>query len=126
LDYEAYRNGITIEFQHVSFDYPDQIIGSGLKDVSFVIPAGSTTALVGETGSGKTTISRLLFRFYDVRQGHVLVADQNVKYVTQLSLRNAIGIVPQDTVLFHNTILYNIQYGKMGSTFAQVRGASGD
>ncbi len=110
----------------MSFDYPDQIIGSGLKDVSFVIPAGSTTALVGETGSGKTTISRLLFRFYDVRQGHVLVADQNVKYVTQLSLRNAIGIVPQDTVLFHNTILYNIQYGKMGSTFAQVRGASGD
>ena len=75
---------------------------------------------MGETGSGKTTISRLLFRFYDTTSGRVLVHNQDVSAVTQLSLRKAIGIVPQDTVLFNETILYNIQYGNLESTFAQV------
>ncbi|KAF0700125.1 Aste57867_9356 [Aphanomyces stellatus] len=120
LDYDAYRNGISVEFQDVSFDYPDNREGSGLKNVSFVIPAGTTTALVGETGSGKTTISRLLFRFYDVKSGHILINNQDVSAVTQLSLRKAIGIVPQDTVLFNQTVLYNIQYGNMESSFEQV------
>jgi len=72
LEYEAHRNGIPIEFKNVSFTYPDQGAGNGLKNVSFIIPAGTTTALVGETGAGKTTISRLLFRFYDVDNGQVL------------------------------------------------------
>ncbi|RQM29609.1 hypothetical protein B5M09_008745 [Aphanomyces astaci] len=120
LDYEAHRNGITVEFQNVSFDYPDQNEGSGLKNVNFVIPAGTTTALVGETGAGKTTVSRLLFRFYDVHKGHVLINNQDVSGVTQLSLRKAIGIVPQDTVLFNQSVLYNIQYGNMDSSFEQV------
>ncbi|KDO24237.1 hypothetical protein SPRG_09873 [Saprolegnia parasitica CBS 223.65] len=124
LDYDAHRNGISVEFQHVHFDYPDAPLGSGLKDLNFVIPAGTTTALVGETGSGKTTISRLLFRFYDTTSGRVLVHNQDVSAVTQLSLRKAIGIVPQDTVLFNETILYNIQYGNLESTFAQVEEAA--
>ncbi|OQR99491.1 ATP-binding Cassette (ABC) Superfamily [Thraustotheca clavata] len=120
LDYEAHRNGICVEFQNVCFDYPEALVGSGLKDVSFVIPAGTTTALVGETGSGKTTISRLLFRFYDTTSGRVLIHNQNVSSLTQISLRKAIGIVPQDTVLFNDTILYNIKYGNLESTFEQV------
>ncbi|KAG9403177.1 hypothetical protein AC1031_006729 [Aphanomyces cochlioides] len=120
LDYEAHRNGISVEFQNVSFDYPDQVSGSGLRDVSFIIPAGTTTAIVGETGAGKTTVSRLLFRFYDVNSGHILINNQDVATVTQRSLRKAIGIVPQDTVLFNQTVLYNIQYGNMDASFEQV------
>ncbi len=97
-----------VEFRNVNFHYEaDRQI---LKDVSFVVPAGESLAIVGPSGSGKSTISRILFRFYDVRDGSVLVDGQDVKDVTQDSLRQSIGMVPQDTVLFNDTIRYNIAY----------------
>lgn len=100
-----------VEFSEVSFNYsPERVV---LKNISFVAPAGKTVALVGPSGAGKSTIMRLLFRFYDVEQGAVLIDGQNVKTVKQESLRRAIGVVPQDTVLFNNTIKYNIQYGRI-------------
>ncbi|KAI9912177.1 hypothetical protein PsorP6_009274 [Peronosclerospora sorghi] len=114
------ENGIEVMFRHVSFHYPSQPATSGVKDLSFTIPRGTTTALVGETGAGKTTISRLLFRFYDCTCGEILVNNYNIATVTQQSLRQAIGIVPQDTVLFNASILYNIKYGNLNATFDQV------
>ncbi|OAD55726.1 ATP-binding cassette sub-family B member 6, mitochondrial [Eufriesea mexicana] len=111
-----------IEFSNVTFSYtPEKVI---LKNVSFVVPAGKTTALVGPSGAGKSTIVRLLFRFYDVEQGAILIDDQNVKTVTQASLRQAIGVVPQDTVLFNNTIKYNIQYGSIEAIDADIISAA--
>ncbi|MDZ4736076.1 MAG: ABC transporter ATP-binding protein/permease [Rhodospirillaceae bacterium] len=102
-----------IRFEHVDFGYdPRRPI---LKDVSFVVPPGHKVAIVGPSGAGKSTISRLLFRFYDVTGGRVLIDAQDVRTVTQASLRDAIGIVPQDTVLFNDTVRYNIAYGKPGS-----------
>ena len=99
-----------IRFDRVSFSYdPDRPI---LKDVSFTVPAGRKVAIVGPSGAGKSTISRLLFRFYDVTSGAVLIDGQNVAGITQASLRAAIGMVPQDTVLFNDTIRYNIRYGR--------------
>jgi ATP-binding cassette subfamily B protein len=99
-----------VQFEHVSFGYaPDRQI---LYDVSFTIPAGATVAVVGASGAGKSTLSRLLFRFYDVQQGCIRINGQDIRDVTQSSLRAAIGIVPQDTVLFNDTIYYNIAYGK--------------
>jgi ATP-binding cassette subfamily B protein len=86
-----------------------------LFDVDFTIPAGTTTAVVGHSGSGKSTLSRLLFRFYDVNSGRILIDGQDLRDVTQSSLRSVIGIVPQDTVLFNDTIEYNIAYGKPGA-----------
>jgi len=83
-----------------------------LHDVSFEIPAGKTLAVVGPSGAGKSTLSRLLFRFYDVGAGRITINGQDIREVTQISLRAAIGIVPQDTVLFNDTILYNIRYGR--------------
>ena len=98
-----------IEFRDVSFSYnPNREI---LKHVSFQIAAGKTLAIVGESGAGKSTISRLLFRFYDVTEGAILVDGQDIRNVTQESLRKTIGVVPQDTVLFNDTIYYNIAYG---------------
>ena len=113
--------GATVEFRDVRFRYPGQSANSGIKGVSFTVKAGTTTAVVGHTGAGKSTIARLLFRFYDVDQGQVLINGQNVSSVTQRSLRQQIGIVPQDTVLFNDTIGYNIKYGKPGSSDAQMR-----
>lgn len=111
-----------VEFSNVTFSYsPEKVI---LKNVSFVVPAGKTTALVGPSGAGKSTIVRLLFRFYDVEQGAILIDDQNVKTVTQASLRQAIGVVPQDTVLFNNTIKYNIQYGSLEAIDADIISAA--
>ncbi len=111
-----------IEFDHVSFSYgPDRPI---LKDVSFKIPAGQTLAVVGPSGSGKSTIARLIFRFYDVTSGHVRVGGVDVRGVQQKSLRAALGIVPQDTVLFNDTIGYNVNYGRPGATFDEVRNAA--
>ncbi len=99
-----------IEFRDVDFHYiPERPI---LKNINFVAEAGETVALVGETGCGKSTIIRILFRFYDVQSGEILLDDQNVKDVTQESLRRAIGVVPQDTVLFNESIRYNVLYAK--------------
>ncbi|KAF1782188.1 Serine protease [Phytophthora cactorum] len=114
------ENGIDVAFRHVSFHYPSQPATTGVKDLNFTIPRGTTTALVGETGAGKTTISRLLFRFYECNAGKILVNHHNIATATQQSLRQAIGIVPQDTVLFNDTILRNIKYGNLNATFDQV------
>ena len=111
-----------VRFDHVSFSYaPDRQI---LFDVSFAIPAGNTVAVVGASGAGKSTLSRLLFRFYDVQQGRILISGQDIREVTQKSLRAAIGIVPQDTVLFNDTIYYNIAYGHPDATRQQVIAAA--
>jgi len=111
-----------VEFRDVHFDYdPDRRI---LKGVSFEVPAGKTVAIVGPSGAGKSTISRLLFRFYDVREGAVLIDGQDVREVTQESLRAAVGMVPQDTVLFNDTISYNIRYGRPGAGEEEVRRAA--
>jgi len=108
----------SVRFQHVNFAYdPARPI---LHDVSFEIPAGKTVAVVGPSGSGKSTLARLLFRFYDVQSGQIQIAGQDIKQVTQASVRQAIGIVPQDTVLFNDTVEYNIAYGQPGATREQV------
>ena len=114
--------GPVIRFEDVSFHYdPDRKI---LKGVSFDVPAGKTVAIVGPTGAGKSTISRLLFRFYDVTGGRVTIDGQDLRDVTQESLRSAIGIVPQDTVLFNDTIGYNIEYGRPGASAEEVKDAA--
>ena len=111
-----------VEFQNVQFDYrPDRRI---LKGVSFRVPAGGKLAIVGSTGAGKSTISRLLFRFYDVTGGAVRVDGQDIRDVTQKSLRAAIGVVPQDTVLFNDTIRYNIAYGRPGASQEDIEAAA--
>ena len=114
--------GANVTFQHVSFAY--EAARPILHDISFEIPAGKTVAVVGPSGSGKSTLARLLFRFYDVQQGQILIAGQDIKQVTQASVRQAIGIVPQDTVLFNDTVEYNIAYGQPGATRAQVEEAA--
>ncbi|MBP6561980.1 MAG: ABC transporter ATP-binding protein/permease [Neisseriaceae bacterium] len=107
-----------IEFRHVDFGYePNRQI---LYDVNFTIAAGKTLAVVGSSGAGKSTLSRLLFRFYDVTQGAILINGIDIRQLTQKSLRQHIGIVPQDTVLFNDTIKYNIAYGHPGATDAQI------
>jgi ATP-binding cassette subfamily B protein len=111
-----------VRFDGVRFGYrPDREI---LKGVSFAVPPGRTLAIVGPTGAGKSTISRLLFRFYDVTDGAVRVDGQDVRDVTQDSLRAAIGVVPQDTVLFNDTIRYNIAYGRPGATQEEIENAA--
>jgi ATP-binding cassette, subfamily B, heavy metal transporter len=111
-----------IEFDHVDFAYEsDRAI---LHDVSFKVPAGHTVAIVGPSGAGKSTISRILFRFYDVSGGSVRIDGQDIRDVTQSSLRQAIGIVPQDTVLFNDTIGYNIRYGRPDASEEEVQEAA--
>ena len=111
-----------IRFEDVRFGYrPDREI---LKGVSFTVPPGRMLAIVGPTGAGKSTLSRLLFRFYDVTGGRVLVDGQDVRQITQQSLRAAIGVVPQDTVLFNDTIRYNIAYGRPGATDQEIENAA--
>ncbi len=111
-----------IRFDHVSFHYdPDRAI---LKDVSIHVPGGKTVAIVGPSGAGKSTISRLLFRFYDIQDGSITIDGQDLRGVTQESLRAAIGMVPQDTVLFNDTIEYNIRYGRMDATKEEVQEAA--
>jgi ATP-binding cassette subfamily B protein len=108
----------TVEFEKVSFSYePERQI---LFDVNFAIPAGHRVAVVGHSGSGKSTLARLLYRFYDVSGGRILVNDVDVRDMKQSSLRAAIGIVPQDTVLFNDTILYNIRYGRTEASDEEV------
>ncbi|MEQ8447761.1 MAG: ABC transporter ATP-binding protein/permease [Pelagibacterium sp.] len=115
-------SGPVLSFEDVHFHYdPDRPI---LKGVSFTVPAGKTIAVVGPSGAGKSTISRLIYRFYDAISGSVSIDGQDVSDVTQASLRAAIGMVPQDTVLFNDTIAYNIRYGRPGATDEEVRDAA--
>ncbi len=114
--------GGAIRFENVDFAYdPARAI---LKDISFEVPAGRMTAIVGPSGAGKSTISRLLFRFYDVTGGRILIDGQDIREVAQASVRAAIGIVPQDTVLFNDTIRYNIRYGRPDATDEEVEEAA--
>jgi ATP-binding cassette, subfamily B, heavy metal transporter len=111
-----------VRFEDVRFSYdPERAI---LKGLSFEVPAGKTVAIVGPSGAGKSTISRLLFRLYDVSSGKILIDGQDIRNVTQDSLRGSIGMVPQDTVLFNDTIRYNIRYGRWDATDAEVEQAA--
>ncbi len=110
-----------IEFKDVAFSYEKE--RPILKGLSFVLQPGEKLALVGGSGAGKSTIGKLLFRFYDVSDGQILIDDQDIKQVSQLSLRQAIGVVPQDTVLFNNTILENVRYGRPAATDDEVKQA---
>ncbi|MFA5958530.1 ABC transporter ATP-binding protein/permease [Hyphomicrobium sp.] len=115
-------SGGAIKFDHVWFGYdPERVI---LKDISFEVPAGKMVAIVGPSGAGKSTIGRLLLRFYDVTSGRILIDGQDLREVTQSSLREAIGVVPQDTVLFNDTIFYNIKYGRADATDEDVYAAA--
>ena len=107
-----------LTFSHVDFSY--EANRKILFDVDFTVSAGTTTAVVGHSGSGKSTLARLLFRFYDVNSGAILIDGQDIRQVTQVSLRNAIGIVPQDTVLFNDSIAYNIAYGRPGAAHEEI------
>ena len=119
---DLHINGGEIEFKHVNFGYqPDRQI---LHDLSLRVPAGQKIAVVGHSGAGKSTLSRLIYRFYDVQSGSVTIDGQDVRDVTQESLRAAIGIVPQDTVLFNDSIYYNIAYGRPEASRAEVEQAA--
>ncbi len=114
--------GGEIRFDNVVFAYePARTV---LKGISFTVPAGKTVAVVGPSGAGKSTISRILYRFYDIKSGSVTIDGQDIRDVTQASLRAVIGIVPQDTVLFNDTVKYNIAYGRIGATEAEVKEAA--
>ena len=119
----------TVRFENVSFAYDQGLDGKGggrpiLHGVSFEIPAGKTVAVVGASGAGKSTLARLLYRFYDVTGGRITLDGQDIRQVTQASLRRAIGIVPQDTVLFNDSVGYNIGYGRTGASTAEVEAAA--
>ncbi len=115
--------GGEIRFDNVVFNYdPERTV---LKGVSFVVPAGKTIAVVGPSGAGKSTISRILYRFYDIKSGSVTIDGQDIRDVTQESLRAVIGIVPQDTVLFNDTVRYNIAYGRIGANEVEIKEAAG-
>lgn len=111
-----------VVFDHVAFAHEGR--DRGLDDVSFVAPAGKTTAIVGPSGAGKSTVLKLLFRFYDPASGLVLIDEQDLRQVTQVSLRNALGLVPQDVVLFNDTIRYNIAYGRPEATQLELEDAA--
>ncbi len=111
-----------ISFQNVEFSYDER--RPILRDVTFNVPSGKTVAIVGPSGAGKSTISRLLFRFYEVTGGRITIDDQDIRDIGQLSLRNAIGIVPQDTVLFNDTVFYNIAYGRIDADQNEVERAA--
>ena len=115
-------SGGEIRFENVVFAYdPERIV---LKGVSFTVPAGKTVAVVGPSGAGKSTISRILYRFYDIKGGRVTIDGQDIRDVTQESLRSVIGIVPQDTVLFNDTVKYNIAYGRIGANESEIKDAA--
>jgi ATP-binding cassette subfamily B protein len=114
--------GPEVRFERVRFHYESN--RTILHDLSFTIAAGTITAVVGRSGAGKSTLARLLFRFYDVQSGAILIDGQDIKRVQQASLRQSIGIVPQDTVLFNDTIAYNIAYGRPGASEADIQSAA--
>jgi ATP-binding cassette subfamily B protein len=114
--------GGAMRFEHVDFSY--EASRPILKDVSFEVPAGHKVAVVGPSGSGKSTLARLLFRFYDVNAGRITIDGQDIREVTQASVRAAIGVVPQDTVLFNDTIYYNIAYGRPQATREEIENAA--
>ena len=109
-------------FENVCFQYDKR--QQGLQNISFRVPKGKTVALVGPSGSGKSTILRLLFRFYDVSSGRILIDGQDISQASQSSLREQIGVVPQDSVLFNDSIFYNINYGRINATKEQVEEAA--
>ena len=111
-----------IKFDNVSFDY--DVRRTIIKDISFVVPHGKKVAIVGPTGAGKSTISRLLFKFYEPKEGGIYINNNNINKISQESLREIIGVVPQDTVLFNDTIYYNIAYGRTGATKEEVVSAA--
>ena len=115
-------SGGCIEFRDVHFSYESN--RSILRGISLKVKPGETWAIVGPSGSGKSTLGRLLFRFYDVGDGALLIDGQDIRDITQMSLHEAIGVVPQDTVLFNDTILYNIAYGRMGASQTQIEKAA--
>jgi ATP-binding cassette subfamily B protein len=116
------QQGAHLKFESVSFAYEaDRPV---LHNISFEIPSGKTVAVVGPSGSGKSTLARLMFRFYDVQQGRITINGQDIRQVTQHSVRKALGIVPQDTVLFNDTVAYNIGYGRTGATQAEIETAA--
>ena len=116
------KGGGAVRFENVRFGYdPERTI---LHELSFEVPAGQTVAVVGPSGAGKSTLARLMFRFYDVSGGRITVDGQDIRSVTQRSLRAALGIVPQDTVLFNDTVEYNIAYGQTGASRAEVEAAA--
>jgi ATP-binding cassette subfamily B protein len=116
------RQGPEVRFERVRFHYESN--RTILHDLNFTIPAGTVTAVVGRSGAGKSTLARLLFRFYDVQSGAILIDGQDIKHVQQASLRQSIGIVPQDTVLFNDTIAYNIAYGRPGASETDIQNAA--
>jgi ATP-binding cassette subfamily B protein len=132
LQLAAGGSDASVRFEDVTFSYDptgsQAAAGTEartiLHHISFEIPAGKTVAVVGPSGSGKSTLARLLFRFYDVQQGRITIAGQDIRNVTQGSVRQAIGIVPQDTVLFNDTVEYNIAYGRAGASRAEVESAA--
>ena len=111
-----------IRFENISFDY--DVRRTIIKNISFTVPNGKKVAIVGPTGAGKSTISRLLFKFYDPKEGNIFINNTNVNKISQNSLRKIIGVVPQDTVLFNDTIYYNIAYGNTGATKEEVISAA--
>ena len=122
LQLHADAQQASVRFENVGFAYePARTI---LHNISFEIPAGKTVAVVGPSGSGKSTLARLLFRFYDVQQGRIVIGGRDIRQLTQASVRQAIGIVPQDTVLFNDTVEYNIAYGRPGCRRAEVEAAA--
>ena len=115
-------NDAEIRFENVSFDY--DVRRTIIKNISFTVPNGRKVAIVGPTGAGKSTISRLLFKFYDPKEGNIFINNTNINKISQNSLRKIIGVVPQDTVLFNDTIYYNIAYGNTGATKEEVISAA--